>query len=108
MPNLTFYVPADFLEQVKDLSVLTQACQSLCVKQLGAASEKVHIMYISVQSGCGQPVYAELIYRLLASRSPEVMTAFMFELDQLIQKAMHVTSRIRCFACPPQQLYAYN
>jgi len=108
MPNLTFYVSADVLEQVKDLSVLTQACQSLCVEQLGAALEKVHIMYISVQSGCGQPVYVELIYRLLASRSSEVMTAFMHELDQLIQKTIHVTSRIRCFAYSAQQLYAYN
>lgn len=108
MPNLTFYVSADLLEHVKDLSVLTRACQSLCVEQLGAVPEKVHIMYISVQSGCGNPIYVELIYRLLASRSPEVMTAFMRELDQLIQKAMHVTSRIRCFAYPPQQLYAYN
>ncbi|MCU4413141.1 hypothetical protein KTH71_03630 [Acinetobacter sp. WU_MDCI_Axc73] len=108
MPNLTFYISENLLEHVQDLSALTKACQSLCVKQLGAMPEKIHIMYISVQSGCGQPVYAELVYRLLASRSPEVMTAFMRELDQLIQKAMHVTPRIRCFAYPPQQLYAYN
>lgn len=108
MPNLTFYISEVLFEQMIDVSALTQDCQSLCVEHLGAELEKVHIIYISVKPGCGHPIYVELIYRLLANRSPEVMTSFMHELDQLIQKTMHVTSRIRCFAYPPQQLYAYN
>ncbi|KJH61621.1 hypothetical protein D9M71_751150 [compost metagenome] len=108
MPNLTFYVSKELLEQIEDVVALTQDFQSLCVEHLGAEVEKVHIIYISVQSGCGHPIYAELRYRLLASRSPEMMTAFMHKLDQIIQKALDVTSRIRCFAYPPEQLYAYN
>jgi hypothetical protein len=108
MPNLSFYISKELLEQIETITALTQDCQSLCVDYLKADIEKVHIIYISVQSGCGHPVYAELRYRLLASRSAKTMDTFMHELDQIIQKALGVTPRIRCFAYPPEQLYAYN
>ncbi|WP_111895322.1 hypothetical protein [Acinetobacter sp. MB5] len=108
MPNLSFYLSEELFEHMTDVSSLTQDCQSLCVEHLGAEMEKVHIIYISVKSGCGHPIYVELIYRLLASRSPEVMTSFMHKLDQIIQKTLGAIPRIRCFGYPHQQLYAYH
>ncbi|WEV50204.1 hypothetical protein OZX61_12545 (plasmid) [Acinetobacter sp. ESL0695] len=108
MPNLTFYVSKELLEKMKDMTSLTQNCLSLCVKTLGAELEKVHIIYIPAQLGYGHPIYVELIYRFLVSRSSEVMTTFMCELDQIVQNLFEAIPGIRCFACPPQQLYAYN
>lgn len=108
MPNLTFYIAEDQFGQISDVSDLTQRCRSLCVNHLGAAVENVHIIYIAVQSGCGHPIYAELIYRLSDTRSAEVMTTFMQRLDEIIQQATGLTPRIRCFGSKPEQLYAYH
>lgn len=108
MPNITFYLSDEKFSGKNDFSTLTQRCVELCLNILHAKSEKIHIIYLSVQSGCGHPIYVEVRYRLESHRTPEVMSSFMSSLDFLIQQELNTTARIRCFGTPEFHLYAMN
>ena len=108
MPNLTFYISENQSDRFKDLYDFTHNCSTLCCEILGAESQNVHIIFIDVKTGCGQPVYAELIYRLTKWRTQEVMENFMRELDFAIQQASGLIARIRCFGSPAPQIFARN
>ncbi|XZV66155.1 hypothetical protein M1D79_11225 [Enterobacter sp. SA24] len=79
MPNLTFYIAenqADVLQRDDDF---THKCRALCCDILRAEPQNVHIIFIAVKPGCGQPVYAQLFYRLTTLRTQDVMENFMRE-----------------------------
>lgn len=108
MPNLTFYISEDQSDKFKSLYHFTHKCSALCCDILGAEPKNVHIIFVDVTPGCGQPVYAELFYRLTKLRTTEVMENFMRELDFATRQASGLTTRIRCFGSPAQQIYARN
>jgi len=108
MPNLTFYIAenqADVLQRAGDF---THKCRALCCDILRAEPQNVHIIFVAVKPGCGQPVYAQLFYRLTTLRTQDVMENFMGELDAAIQQASGLTPRIRCFGSPAEQIFARN
>ncbi len=81
MPNLIFYISENHSDKFKNLNNFTHRCSDLCCDILGAELKNVHIIFINVNSGCWQPVYAELFYRLTTLRTQEVMENFIRELD---------------------------
>lgn len=108
MPNLTFYISENHADKFKNLSDFTRQCSALCCTTLGADPKNVHIIFVDVKPGCGQPVYAELFYRLTTWRTHEVMENFMRELDCATHEASGLTTRIRCFGFPAEHLFARN
>ena len=108
MPNLTFYLSENHADKFQNLDALTDRCSALCCDILGAERKNVHIIFINVKPGCGQPVYAELFFRLTSWRSPEVMEKFMCELDLATQQASGLTARIRSFESPAAPLFSRN
>ena len=108
MPNLTFYFSENHADRFKNLCELTVTAWELDGDILGADRENVHIIFIDVKPGCGQPVYAELFYRLTTLRTPEVMENFMRELDVVTQHTSGLTARIRCFGSQAEHLFARN
>lgn len=82
--------------------------QRLCCDILGAEPKNVHIIFVAVKPGFGQPVYAELFYRLTTLRTTDVMKNFMRELDFATQQTSGLMTRIRCFASPAEHLFARN
>ena len=98
MPNLTLYIAAQHMPSAEKLALLSRACVELCTGVLQAACGKVHVMYVGVRTGYGHPVFAELLYRSDACRTPMVMQAFMEGLDSAIVRHTGLTARIRCFA----------
>ncbi|TNL03051.1 hypothetical protein CYD30_25740 [Kosakonia cowanii] len=108
MPNLTFYLSENHADKFQNLDALTDRCNALCCDILGAERKNVHIIFINVKPGCGQPVYAELFFRLTPLRTPEVMEKFMREVDLATQQASGLTARIRCFGSQAEHLFARN
>lgn len=108
MPNLSFYISEHHANAFKNLYDFTDKCRALCCDILGAERKNVHIIFIEVKPGCGQPVYAELFYRLTTLRTREVMENFMRELDVATQQASGLTARIRCFGSQAAHLFARN
>lgn len=108
MPNLTFYISENHADKFQNLDALTDRCSALCRDILGSERKNVHIIFIKVKPGCGQPVYAELFYRLTPWRTHKVMESFMRELDVATQQASGLTARIRCFGSQAEHLFARN
>ncbi len=108
MPNLTFYISENHSDKFNNLSDFTYKCSTLCCEILSAEPKNIHIIFVDVKAGCGQPVYAELFYRLTAMRTHEVMENFMRELDFATQQAFGLIARIRCFGFPAHQIFARN
>lgn len=108
MPNLTFYISEKHADRFKNLYDFIGKCSALCCDILGAERKNVHIIFIKVKPGCGQPVYAELFYRLTPWRPHKVMESFMRELDVATQQASGLTARIRCFGSQAEHLFARN
>lgn len=108
MPNLIFYISENHSDKFEKLSDFIDKCSALCCEILGAEAKNVYIIFVDVKSGCGQPVFAEIAYRLTPLRTHEVMENFMRELDFAIQQASGLKSRIRCFGTPAEQLFARN
>ena len=77
MPNVSIFIPADKMPSNAALSSLTCRCTELCTDILQAALENVHVIYVSVRHGRGHPAFADIRYRLAASRTPPVMERFM-------------------------------
>ena len=98
MPNLTVYIATEHMPCAAKLALLSRDCVELCTRVLQAAPGKVHVMYVGVRPGYGHPVFAELLYRIDACRTPAVMQAFMEGLDNAIMRHAGLTARIRCFA----------
>jgi hypothetical protein len=108
MPNVTIYIPADKMPPDEALSDLTEQCTELCTGILRAALVNVHIIYVAVRHGRGQPVFAEIQYRLELFRTPPVMDRFMEGLDDTIKRNTDLTARIRCFGYEASSIYARN
>ncbi|WP_313161729.1 hypothetical protein [Kosakonia cowanii] len=108
MPNLTFYLSENHADKFQNLDALTDRCNALCCDILGAERKNVHIIFINVKPGYGQPVYAELFFRLTPLRTPEMMEKFMREVDLATQQASGLTARIRCFGSQAEHLFARN
>ncbi|WP_353613290.1 hypothetical protein [Mangrovibacter phragmitis] len=108
MPNLTFYISENHGDKFKNLDDFTHKCSVLCCDILGAEPKNIHIIFVYVKAGCGQPVCAELFYRLTALRTHEVMENFMRQLDFATQQVSGLTTRIRCFGYPAEHIFARN
>lgn len=112
MPNLTFYISENDSDKdsdkFKNLDDFTRKCSAFCCDILGAESKKVHIIFVDVKPGCGQPVYTELFYRLITLRTHEVMENFMRELYFATQQASGLMARVRRFGSPAEYLFARN
>lgn len=108
MPNVTFFIAAGVMPPEARLCELTDRCAELCTGVLKAAPENVHIVAVPVRPGRGHPVFASVGYRLMASRTPEVMEHFMAELDAAIRHTTGATARIRCFGYAASALHARN
>lgn len=108
MPNVTIFLPADEMPPDAMLSELTSRCTELCTGTLQAALDNVHVIYVPVRHGRGHSVFADIRYRLAASRTPPVMEQFMEALDDAIRRATGFTVRIRCFGYPVTTLHARN
>lgn len=108
MPNITIFIPADKMPSDAVLSSLTDRCTELCTDILRAALETVHVIYVPVRHGRGHLVFADIRYRLAASRTPPLMERFMGGLDDAISKATGVTVRIRCFGYAAASIHARN
>lgn len=108
MPNITIFIPADKLPPDAALASLTGRCTELCTDILQAALENVHVIYVPVRQGRGHPVFADIRYRLAASRTPPVMELFMDELDTAISAATGFAARIRCFGYAAENIHARN
>lgn len=108
MPNLTFYISENHSDKFRNINNFTHKYSALCCDILGAELKNVHIIFINVKPGCGQPVYAELFYRLTTSRTQEVIENFTRELDLATHQTSGLTTRIRCFGYPAERIFARN
>lgn len=108
MPNITMFIASEYMPADKTLRVLGAQSTQLCVQNLDAALENVHIVYVPVLTAQGHPVFAEIHYRLEASRTRAVMEDFMARLDDLIRSHTGLVARIRCFGHASADLYARN
>ncbi|PJL06461.1 hypothetical protein [Stenotrophomonas maltophilia] len=108
MPRLSIYFTEERMPAKDSLDALTEQCAVLCTNVLGAALDNVHILYLAARQGQGHPASAELAYRLGPGRTPELMDAFMRQLDLAIQDHAGLTARIRCFGYANDALHARN
>ncbi len=110
MPNVTLFIPSDRMPA--DHAVFNQflaECTDLCTGTLGAALDKVHIMFSpTLQFVQGQDAYIEVKYRLETKRTAEVMRQFMEELDRTFTKHFSLVARIRCFGSTYDAIHALN
>ena len=108
MPNVTIFLSEDAIPSDSVLSSLTDRCTALCTDVLSASLANVHVIYVPVRLGRGHPVFADIRYRLTASRPSTVMERFMEELDNAIQAATGTSARIRCFGYAADSIHARN
>lgn len=108
MPRLTIYFTEERMPAATALAALTEECARLCTEVLGAALDNVHILYVGVRQGRGNPASAELTYRLEPGRTSALMDEFTRQLDRAIQLHAGLTARIRCFGYPATSLHARN
>jgi hypothetical protein len=108
MPNVTIFIPAHAMPPDAALSDLTGQCTELCTGLLLAAAENVHVLYVPVVHGRGRPIFAQVRYRLGATRTPTTMAQFMQGLDDAIGRATGVEARIRCFGYAAHCIHARN
>jgi hypothetical protein len=108
MPNVTIFIPEEMMPSDAVLADLTNQCTQLCTDVLKAALENVHVIYVAVRQGRGNPVFAEICYRLDRVRTPSVMDHFMQALDDAIRRNTSLTARIRCFGYTASSIHARN
>ncbi|MBN3811479.1 hypothetical protein [Paraburkholderia sp. Ac-20347] len=108
MPNVTFYIRADQMPSNAQLAELSRDCVELCTGKLEAEINHVHVIYSAVRHGHGQPVFAEIRYRLNAFRTTVVMDRFMESLDSAITRRTGLKARIRCFGYAASTIHARN
>lgn len=108
MPNVTLFISQDKMPSEETLTTLTQECTALCTDLLGAALDKVHIIYVAVRHGRGHPVFAEIQFRLEVFRTAPVMEKFMEEIGDSIKRNTDLSARIRCFGYPTENIHARN
>ncbi|WP_369977023.1 hypothetical protein [Xanthomonas bundabergensis] len=108
MPNVTLFIPAHAMPSDTALANLTGHCTDLCTGLLLAAAENMHVIYVPVLHGRGHPIFADVRYRLAATRTPTVMAQFMEGLDDAIRRATGCQARIRCFGYAAQCIHARN
>jgi len=108
MPNVTIYIPADEMPSDGALDDLSTQCAELCTGILLAKLANVHVIYVAVRHGLGNPIFAEIQYRLEPFRSPAVMERFMDELDEVLKRNIGRTARIRCFGHIASSIHARN
>ncbi|MFP3799101.1 MULTISPECIES: hypothetical protein [Paraburkholderia] len=108
MPNLTFHIRADRMPSDAQLGELSRDCVELCTEKLEAEIGNVHVIYSAVRHGYGQPVFAEIRYRLNAFRTAAVMDRFMESLDGAITRRTGLKARIRCFGYAASTIHARN
>lgn len=110
MPNVTVFIPTDRMPA--DQAAFDQFlrdCTDLCTGTLGAALDKVHIMFSPTLTHVqGQDAYIEIKYRLDAKRTAEVMRRFMAELDATFTNRFSLVARIRCFGYGHDAIHALN
>ena len=108
MPNVTIYMPTERMPPDANLAALTDQWTELCTGMLEAALENVHIIYVGVRHGRGNPAYAEIKYRLVPFRTKAVMEAFMERLEAIIKGHTGLAARIRCFGYTAPAIHARN
>jgi len=108
MPNLTIYIPIGQMPSDERIAELSCDCIKLCTNVLEAALKNVHVIYVEVRHGHGQPVFAEVQYRLETFRTPTVMNQFMEALEDAIARRTGLTARIRCFGYAASNMHARN
>ncbi|HVJ37933.1 MAG TPA: hypothetical protein VM687_09040 [Stenotrophomonas sp.] len=108
MPNITLFIASEHMPAETALGALGTQCTQLCLQRLDAALENVHIICVPVRTAQGHSVFAEIHYRLGASRTPAVMDAFMAGLDDIIRHNTGLVARIRCFGHASSELHARN
>jgi hypothetical protein len=108
MPNVTIFMPTEKMPPDGNLAELTDQCTQLCTGMLQAALANVHIIYVGVRHGRGNPAYTEIKYRLLPFRTKAVMDVFMERLDAIIAENTGLTARIRCFGYAAPAIHARN
>ena len=108
MPNVTIFMPTEKMPPDTNLAELTDQCTQLCTEVLEAALENVHIIYVGVRHGRGNPAYAEIKYRLVPFRTKAVMEAFMERLEAIIKANTGLAARIRCFGYAAPAIHARN
>ena len=108
MPNVTIFMPTEKMPPDANLAALTDQCTELCTGMLEAALENVHIIYVGVRHGRGNPAYAEIQYRLVPFRTKAVMDVFMERLEAIIKANTGLAARIRCFGYTAPAIHARN
>ena len=108
MPNVTIFMPTEKMPPDANLAALTDLCMHLCTEVLEAAPENVHIIYVGVGHGRGNPAYAEIKYRLVPFRTQAVMEVFMERLEGIIKANTGLAARIRCFGYAAPAIHARN
>ena len=108
MPNVTIFIPGEKMPPDANLAALTDQCTQLCTELLEAALENVHIIYVGVRHGRGNPAYAEIKYRLVPFRTKAVMDVFMERLEAIIKANTGLAARIRCFGYATPAIHARN
>ena len=108
MPTVTIYMPTERMPPDANLAALTDQWTELCTGMLEAALENVHIIYVGVRHGRGNPAYAEIKYRLVPFRTQAVMEVFMERLEGIIKANTGLAARIRCFGYATQAIHARN
>ncbi|AOJ33628.1 hypothetical protein [Burkholderia metallica] len=108
MPNVTISIDATRMPPDENLARLSRDCVELCTHVLRAEVRNVHVIFLAVRHGHGHPVFADIRYRVGASRTPDVMNRFMEALDQAIVRHTGLAARIRCFGYTASNLHARN
>jgi hypothetical protein len=109
MPNVSCFIPTQWMPEEAALDRFTDECTELCTGVLNAGLDKVHIIFVPVLSnGRGQKAYIEIKYRVESFRPAHVMTEFIGKLDAVAKKELGLTARIRCFGSAPDAIYALN
>jgi hypothetical protein len=78
---------------------LAQSLRALCLDPFGALPQTIEVLLMDgVQILDGMPVFVEIHYRDRPDRRGEVLSQFLQEVDQAVQKAFGQMPRIRSFA----------
>jgi len=106
MPNVTIFVQQGRMPQELEREKITADISDLCTGVLKAAPDKVHIIYVEVLRGRGNPAYVEVKYRLETFRTPPIMQEFLTGVDAALVSHAGLKSRIRCFGYGAEAIYA--
>ena len=108
MPNVSVFIAKTRMPSEASRARFNQGCTELCTRNLRAAIEKVHIIYVPVDPGVGHDAYVEIKYREESYRTPDVMKEFLNALAGLTEEAFGCTTRLRCFGYTASLIHALN